>query len=72
MRARGLGYVGGVGLLAFLISVGAQITRAESGHAPTTSIVGWPLALLVIGLVGLAAPMLYRRETDADPSRVIG
>jgi hypothetical protein len=63
VRARGLGYVGGVGLLAFLISVGEQVTRLESGHAPSTSIAGWPLALLVIGLVGLAAPMLYRRES---------
>jgi hypothetical protein len=63
VRARGLGYVGGVGLLAFLISVGEQVTRLESGHTPTTSIVGWPLALLVIGLVGLAAPALYRRES---------
>jgi hypothetical protein len=63
VRARGLGYVGGVGLLAFLISVGEQVTRLESGHTPTTSIVGWPLALLIIGLVGLAAPILSRRES---------
>jgi hypothetical protein len=63
VRARGLGYVGGVGLLAFLVSVGEQVTRLESGHAPTTSIVGWPLALLIIGLVGLAAPILSRRES---------
>jgi hypothetical protein len=63
VRVRGLGYVGGVGLLAFLISVGAQITRLEFGHTPTTSIVGWPLALLIIGLAGLAVPIFYRRET---------
>ncbi len=63
VRARGLGYVGGVGLLAFLISVGEQVTRLESGHTPTTSIVGWPLALLIIGLVGLAAPMRSRSES---------
>jgi len=63
VRVRGLGYVGGVGLLAFLISVGAQITRLELGHTPTTSIVGWPLALLIVGLAGLAAPMFYRRES---------
>jgi hypothetical protein len=62
-RVRGLGYVGGVGLLAFLLSVGEQVTRLESGQAPTSHIVGWPLALLIIGLAGLAAPMLSRRET---------
>jgi hypothetical protein len=63
VRVRGLGYVGGVGLLAFLISIGEQVTRLESGRTPTTSIVGWPLALLIIGLAGLAAPMFYRRES---------
>lgn len=71
-RVRGLGYVGGVGLLAFLISVGEQVTRLESGRAPTSHIVGWPLALLIIGLAGLAAPMLYRREADAQPPRNLG
>ncbi len=63
VRVRGLGYVGGIGLLAFLFSVGAQITRLESGRAATHDVVGWPLALLVIGLAGLAAPALYRRES---------
>ncbi len=60
---RGIGYVGGIGLLAFIISVGAQITRLESGHHPTASIVGWPLVLLIVGVVGVVAPVLYRRET---------
>lgn len=62
-RVRGLGYVGGVGLLAFIVSVGAQLTRLESGRAPTGSIVGWPLVLLIIGVACLAAPALYRRES---------
>jgi hypothetical protein len=62
-RVRGLGYVGGAGLLAFLISVGEQVTRLEYGRGPTTSIVGWPLALLILGIAGLAAPVLYRRES---------
>jgi hypothetical protein len=64
VHARGLGYVGGFGLLAFLISVSAQITRLESGRAPTTSVVGWPLALLIVGVLGLAAPTLYRDEPE--------
>jgi hypothetical protein len=61
-RVRGLGYVGGVGLLAFIVSVGSQITRIEAGRAPTSAIVGWPLTLIVLGVLGLAAPMLRRRK----------
>jgi hypothetical protein len=62
-RVRGLGYVGAFGLLAFLISVGAQITRVESGHATTGAAIGWPLVLLIVGAAGLAAPALYRRQS---------
>lgn len=63
VHARGLGYVGGFGLFAFVISVGAQVTRIESGHRPTYALVGWPLALLLLGGAGLLAPTLYRRDT---------
>lgn len=55
VRVRGLGYVGGAGLLAFILSVALQVTRLESGRAPTASLLGWPLALLVAGLAGLLA-----------------
>ncbi len=63
LRVRGLGYVGGFGLFAFLISVGAQVTRIESGRPPTYALVGWPLALLLLGGAGLLVPTLYRRDT---------
>lgn len=62
VRSRGLGYVGGFGALMFIYSIAAEITRIESGKAHTASIVGWPLALLILGVVGLAAPVLARRE----------
>lgn len=62
-RARGLGYVGAVGLLAFFVSVGAQVTTPESGGTPSTSIVGWPLALLAVGLAALGASMFYPRDS---------
>jgi hypothetical protein len=65
-RVRGLGYVGGFGLLAFLLSVGAQITRLESGRAASTSILGWPLVLLILGVAGLA---LSGRRGEPDTSR---
>jgi len=62
VRSRGLGYVGGFGALLFVYSVAAEVTRLESGKAHTSSLVGWPLALLVLGAVGLFAPMLARRQ----------
>jgi hypothetical protein len=63
VRSRGLGYVGGLGIAAFLVSVGAQVTRLETGHAPQTGIGGWPIVLIVIGGVALLAPVLLRRES---------
>jgi hypothetical protein len=57
-RARGLGYVGGLGVAVFVYSVGVEVTRIESGHGASTALVGWPLALLALGVVGLAAPAL--------------
>jgi hypothetical protein len=63
VRTRGLGYVGGFGLLAFIYSVAAQVTRLESGRAPNASLVGWPLVLLLVGVAGLVAPAFYRRDT---------
>jgi len=64
-RIRGLGYVGGFGLLAFVLSVGDQVTRIEGGHTATHALVGWPLVLLVLGVVGLAAPMLKRAPSPS-------
>jgi hypothetical protein len=61
-RVRGLGYVGAAGLLIFIVSVGLQVTRLESGRAPIHSLGGWPIVLVVIGAVGLAAPALFRHD----------
>jgi hypothetical protein len=60
VRVRGLGYVGGLGLGAFLISVAAQLTRLQSGHRPSHDVVGWPLALVLVGAAGLLAGTLGR------------
>ncbi|HEY7835878.1 MAG TPA: hypothetical protein VIB59_00345 [Solirubrobacteraceae bacterium] len=59
---RGPGYAGALGLLLFIASTVAQLTRVENGHAPSQSLLGWPLVLVVLGLAGLAAPLLRRRE----------
>jgi hypothetical protein len=62
-RVRGLGYVGAIGLVAFIISVGAQITRLEFGRAATGTAAGWPIVLVIVGACCLAAPALSRRES---------
>jgi hypothetical protein len=60
-RARGPAYVGGVGLVVFIIGVSVRIT--ESGEASSgATLAGWPLALLLLGIAGLAAPRLLRGE----------
>jgi hypothetical protein len=55
---RGLGYVGGAGAIAFVISAGAQITRLEAGRNATHAVAGWPLALLIAGVLALAMSRL--------------
>jgi hypothetical protein len=63
-RARGLGYVGAVGLGAFLISTGVQVTRLQSGRGPTHDVLVWPLVLLVLGAAALLTSALGRRATQ--------
>jgi hypothetical protein len=65
MRFRGLGYVGGIGLFAFLVSIAAQITRIEVGRSSTASVMGWPLALLLLGAAALAASSYSLRDEHA-------
>ena len=53
-RVRGPGYVGAIGFLIFLISVGDQLSVRLSGGSPSGSVVGWPLVLLLVGAAALA------------------
>lgn len=62
IRVRGTGYVGALGLIAFIVSVSAQVTRLAAGKTPTHDVVGWPLALLILGTLGLLLPLLSRRD----------
>ncbi len=61
-RRRGLGYVGVLGILLFFASTAAQLVRVSAGRSPSHSLAGWPLVLLILGLAGLAAPLLRRSE----------
>jgi hypothetical protein len=62
-RIRGPGYVGALGLILFLLSTIAQLAHIGAGHAHSHGLLGWPVVLLVLGLAGLAAPLLRRRYT---------
>ena len=66
-RARGPGYVGVLGLFIFLVSVGTQLARLVQGHGQSHSLLGWPLILLGLGVVGLLAPVLARRRRQPAP-----
>jgi hypothetical protein len=65
MRVRGLGYVGALGVGAFVISVGAQITRIETGRGPSHDVLVWPLVLLALGALGLIGSAI-RRPHDSQ------
>jgi len=62
IRVRGLGYVGGAGLLALVISLGVQITQIEAGRTPTSGAGGWPLALIIAGAVALVVSLQTQRR----------
>jgi hypothetical protein len=62
MRARGLGYVGTAGLLIFTLSVGKELARVEHYNAANHTLLGWPIVLVALGLLALAAPLASRRH----------
>jgi hypothetical protein len=59
-RTRGPGYVGAVGLIIFIGLTGSNIvTRINGGDfSDLTSVVGWPLLLLILGGVAIVASFL--------------
>ena len=52
--ARGPAYVGGIGLIVFLLIAGADLNEAT----PQGKIVGWPLVLVVVGAIAFAASLI--------------
>jgi hypothetical protein len=62
LRARGLGYVGGVGLAVVSLSVGLRITHLEHGGSIGHDLGAWPIVLVAVGLLGVLAPVFAARE----------
>ena len=52
--ARGTSYVGGIGLALFLVIAGSDVNDSS----PEGKIVGWPLALVVVGALAFAASVI--------------
>jgi hypothetical protein len=48
-----------------VISVGAQITRIETGRGPSHDVLVWPLVLLALGALGLIGSAI-RRPHDSQ------
>jgi hypothetical protein len=64
-HARGPAYVGFFGLLAFAILQGAEVNALLTGEHADSSFVGWPLALILLGVAALAAGAAGRRPPPA-------
>jgi hypothetical protein len=65
VRARGPAYVGFVGLLAFALLQGAEVNARLEGDEADFSFAGWPLILLLLGALALAAGAMGRRPPPA-------
>jgi hypothetical protein len=65
MHARGPAYVGFVGLFAFALLQGFEVNARLEGDEPDMSFAGWPLVLLLIGAVAMAAGVIGRRPPPA-------
>jgi hypothetical protein len=65
VHARGPAYVGFVGLLAFAYLQGFEVNALLEGEEPDASFVGWPLVLLLVGAVAMAAGAFGRRPPPA-------
>ena len=62
---RGPVYVGGLALLAFIVSVSAEFTAIFSGDGPSGDVMGWPLLLLILGGAGLLAGLFGGSDRTA-------
>jgi hypothetical protein len=61
---RGPGLVGGAGIVAFIVIVGGQLADVLAGKADHSAS-GWPLLLLIVGAIGIAASFAIPRGAVA-------
>lgn len=69
---RGPVYIGALALLAFILSVGTELTSIFSGEGASGDLMGWPLLLLLVGgaalLAGLYGGGGATREPEPAPA----
>jgi hypothetical protein len=63
---RGPGYVGTVGLIAFIALTGADLVNRISGDSGG-GVVGWPLILLILGAAAIVASFVLRPGGPGGP-----
>jgi hypothetical protein len=62
-RSRGIAYVGAFGIAVFVVSVATQIVRIGRGHPPQGGIGAWAIVLILLGAIGLLAPLARDRAS---------
>jgi hypothetical protein len=65
---RGPAYVGAIGLLAFIVSAGYEVSSLFSDGGPSGDAIGWPLLLLVVGAAALLAGLYAGGAEPAPPA----
>jgi hypothetical protein len=69
---RGPVYIGALALLAFIVSVGTELTSLFSGESPSGDLMGWPLLLLLVGGGALLAGLYGGGATRPRPDPPAG
>jgi hypothetical protein len=67
VNVRGPGYVGAVGLLAFIASIGIQVARLANGKSAEGKLFWWPALLIVVGGGALVLGYLAQSSQGTGP-----
>jgi len=64
---RGPVYIGALALIAFILSVGTELTSLFNGESPSGDLMGWPLLLLLVGGAALLAGLFGGGGATREP-----